>query len=383
MNIKNIKYIKIFLLFLLLTLTLPVYAITKSDVDTLVELGIISEDQIGNAYAVLSGFNSQQNSQQIQKSVAGKQASSISTRLIAGTDKTGCLDFTLSLYEGISGTVVSALQAFLKSEGYFDLEPTGYFGRVTAKAVEDFQKARKIVLSGTPETTGLGVVGPKTREIIEKLTCVVEDTGEYYTSADFEYNDGVGTDTEKFFGYSLSELFNYEPDFNYENIISGGETDYSYNPNFDYAPDFDFNYEKYTSDFEYETGNWGGDPVEVELEVLAANGKFIKGDNGKRYILVDSRTIELQWESDNAYECNLYGDFPQRDIIVPTHGNIQVYLVNPSYSMEIIDPDYDEYGTPSKPVFAFRLNCYQKGLYGKIDGDTVMVHILEEENNDD
>ena len=43
---------------------------------------------------------------------------------------------------------ISALQSFLKSKGYLNNVPTGYFGPLTVKAVKDFQKANSISPTG-------------------------------------------------------------------------------------------------------------------------------------------------------------------------------------------------------------------------------------------
>jgi len=43
---------------------------------------------------------------------------------------------------------------------------TGYFGPLTQAAVEKYQTAHNIVLSGTPLSTGFGQVGPRTRAMI-------------------------------------------------------------------------------------------------------------------------------------------------------------------------------------------------------------------------
>lgn len=43
---------------------------------------------------------------------------------------------------------------------------TGYFGPATERAVQKFQEKNGIVSSGTPETTGYGVVGPKTAKAL-------------------------------------------------------------------------------------------------------------------------------------------------------------------------------------------------------------------------
>ncbi len=78
-----------------------------------------------------------------------------------------CPVLTHTLAQGMQGTDVGTLQAFLKHESYFQYpEVTGYFGPITEHAVQAFQKARNIVASGTPETTGFGLVGPRTRAAI-------------------------------------------------------------------------------------------------------------------------------------------------------------------------------------------------------------------------
>ncbi len=64
---------------------------------------------------------------------------------------------------GASGAAVTALQSFLRAQGYLSSAPTGYFGPLTERAVQGFQCDQNIVCSGTPATTGFGSVGPKTR----------------------------------------------------------------------------------------------------------------------------------------------------------------------------------------------------------------------------
>lgn len=60
---------------------------------------------------------------------------------------------------------VVALQDILKFEGCMptNVDSTGYFGALTLAAVQKLQLKHGIVTSGTPETTGFGRVGPKTR----------------------------------------------------------------------------------------------------------------------------------------------------------------------------------------------------------------------------
>lgn len=64
---------------------------------------------------------------------------------------------------GDSGDDVKILQNYLTTTGdYTYPEVTGYFGPATEKAVQTFQSNNNIVNSGDSETTGYGLVGPKT-----------------------------------------------------------------------------------------------------------------------------------------------------------------------------------------------------------------------------
>lgn len=67
-------------------------------------------------------------------------------------------DYDLSI--GMSGQDVRELQQRLKEEGYFDGEPTGYFGHVTAASVIKWQKAHGI--------NSTGYVGALTRAELNK-----------------------------------------------------------------------------------------------------------------------------------------------------------------------------------------------------------------------
>jgi hypothetical protein len=59
---------------------------------------------------------------------------------------------------------VTILQTFLQERGYLKVKPTGYFGSLTMKAVQDFQRNNNV----DPIS---GYVGPLTRAAIQKLTC--------------------------------------------------------------------------------------------------------------------------------------------------------------------------------------------------------------------
>src|SRR3989344_1920521 len=74
---------------------------------------------------------------------------------------------------GVSGSDVTALQAFLAADSRIYTEGTisGYYGALTQKAVQALQQRHNLVTSGSPETTGFGAVGPATRNLIATL-CV-------------------------------------------------------------------------------------------------------------------------------------------------------------------------------------------------------------------
>jgi peptidoglycan hydrolase-like protein with peptidoglycan-binding domain len=90
-----------------------------------------------------------------------------------------CPSLFRTLAVGSTGSDVENLQAFLAQSPsiYPQGIVTGYFGTLTEAAVERWQTAHGIVASGTPTTTGYGIVGPRTRIAIG-LTCVSPDQGQ-------------------------------------------------------------------------------------------------------------------------------------------------------------------------------------------------------------
>lgn len=63
---------------------------------------------------------------------------------------------------GTSSAMVSALQQMLQAEGYFNHEITGYYGRVTASAVRNYQRQNGLVVDG--------IAGPQTLAMLEGTT---------------------------------------------------------------------------------------------------------------------------------------------------------------------------------------------------------------------
>lgn len=82
----------------------------------------------------------------------------------------GCSIIPEDLQIGSSGEDVSKLQSFLSKDGniYPQGLVTGYFGQDTQEAVQRWQMLQGIVATGTPQSTGYGVVGPRTRSEINK-----------------------------------------------------------------------------------------------------------------------------------------------------------------------------------------------------------------------
>lgn len=85
--------------------------------------------------------------------------------------------FLKNLAPGAKNLDVQRLQEFLNRHGFMVAsqgpgsldEETQYFGLLTQKAVEKFQKTYGIVSSGSPATTGYGVAGPRTRAKLNSL----------------------------------------------------------------------------------------------------------------------------------------------------------------------------------------------------------------------
>lgn len=86
-----------------------------------------------------------------------------------------CLQPTRALAVGSQGNDVQQVQEFLKEKGFFDYSTaTGYFGPITQEAIQAFQASEGIVSSGSPETTGFGLVGPQTRAALAQASCLSE-----------------------------------------------------------------------------------------------------------------------------------------------------------------------------------------------------------------
>ncbi len=87
-----------------------------------------------------------------------------------------CLIINKNLTYGMSDPEVAKLQQFL------NVTMTGYFGPLTLKAVQKWQKENNVVSSGSPSTTGYGRVGAFTRAKL-KEKCQTSEKHDYKFSA--------------------------------------------------------------------------------------------------------------------------------------------------------------------------------------------------------
>jgi len=85
------------------------------------------------------------------------------------TTTSNCPLIRRSLGLGSSGSDVTNLQQYLAQDPniYPEGIVSGYFGTLTEKALQRWQAAHGIVSSGSPETTGYGAVGPRTRNALQ------------------------------------------------------------------------------------------------------------------------------------------------------------------------------------------------------------------------
>lgn len=75
-----------------------------------------------------------------------------------------CFPPTTTFYLGAKGTDTTRLQTFLRTTGDFTYpEITGYYGNVTAQAVQRYQCRFMGICSGDMESNGYGLAGPSTR----------------------------------------------------------------------------------------------------------------------------------------------------------------------------------------------------------------------------
>lgn len=116
-----------------------------------------------NVHAATSTASLQSQIDSLLKVIAQLQAQLNEVR---GGSATSCVALTRTLYVGLSdgetGGEVTKLQRFL------GMTPTGFFGPMTEAKVKAWQAQKGIVSSGDADTTGYGLVGARTRALMNR-----------------------------------------------------------------------------------------------------------------------------------------------------------------------------------------------------------------------
>lgn len=108
----------------------------------------------------------------------GTNATSTPATASQSSGVAGCPQVGFSLKLGSTGDDVTRLQRFLARDPSIYPEGTvsGYYGSLTEAAVRRWQAQNNIVSSGSPESTGYGVFGPRTAAAMS-LMCVASGGG--------------------------------------------------------------------------------------------------------------------------------------------------------------------------------------------------------------
>jgi hypothetical protein len=98
-----------------------------------------------------------------------------------------CLSLTDTLRFGSTDATTGG--EVTKLQNYIGVVPaTGYFGPLTQAAVEQWQILNEIVMNGTPDTTGFGVVGPRSRAVLAAGCPGNETSSSLSPQADFYFD---------------------------------------------------------------------------------------------------------------------------------------------------------------------------------------------------
>ncbi|MFZ2886432.1 MAG: PKD domain-containing protein [Minisyncoccia bacterium] len=144
---KNIFLASVIALVLIVSASSPVQALTAGDIQSQIQQLLSKISELTRQIEVLRSQNG-------NGATVTPPASALSHRI--------CTIAMRQFNQGASGDDVKAFQEFLRSEGYFDRVPTGYFGTVTKDSLARWQASQGF--------EGAGVIGPKTLERI-KIKC--------------------------------------------------------------------------------------------------------------------------------------------------------------------------------------------------------------------
>lgn len=154
----------------LIALSMPLAAFAQTSSDSSVSSLLAELTSLEQEIQSLGGSTSTTTA--TATSVASTNAAPINPALSAGQ----CPDLSRPLTLGMIGPDVAGLQTFLAQQGVFNAIATGYFGTLTQGAVAQWQENNGIVSGGDANSTGLGVVGPRTRAAMESSCLPGEGT---------------------------------------------------------------------------------------------------------------------------------------------------------------------------------------------------------------
>ena len=129
--------------------TQPASALTVEEVQSQIKELLLKVAELTKQLNILKGVN-----------ISAPSTTTVSSDI--PTRHRICAILYRNLSQGTTGDDVTGLQEFLREEGYFSTNTTGYFGPITAAALARWQVAQGV--------EGAGAVGPITRERI-KLWC--------------------------------------------------------------------------------------------------------------------------------------------------------------------------------------------------------------------
>lgn len=151
----------------------------------LITLGLALLIAIPSAVFALSATEIEQQIAEYEKKISSLREELVRVRLNAGTNTTLPTPAPQNFREfcnadrffsvNVTGADVTALQEYLKSLGLLP-STNGTYDEATQAAIREFQKLQGIVSTGTPGTTGWGIVGPKTRAALRAKLCSVSVT---------------------------------------------------------------------------------------------------------------------------------------------------------------------------------------------------------------
>ncbi len=237
----------------------------------------------------------------------------------------GCVDLSYNLYsdrtDAQTAGEVSKLQKFLAQTPHIYPSGliTGYFGPATEVAVQKWQAAAGIVSSGSPETTGYGYVGPKTRSLMSCGSPMPQTTPPVVTTPPIVSESCTITASKTSVGvgesYTISwTTRNIDDPVMYEEVKAGGTVEVNKRGSKEFTT-------SYVGTDTYQIGAGGlSAPYRplCSVSVTASNSvnpptPVITLDADRRSVY-SGQSIKLRWNVKNAQRCVLQYGQVEEDI---------------------------------------------------------------------